>query len=177
MVFQERHGIHERHKVQERQTGPDDAHAPGARITPQAGAAIRPALWAEPPRKPEAAAEMRALASIGDVARRFGITLRALRFYESKGLIHPLRDGHVRYCGPRDLVRIELILKGKQLGFTLAEIISMLGDGRAQVTELMFSAQQALAQIRHLERQHRSIEEALADLRKRYYLMSEPATR
>jgi len=117
------------------------------------------------------------LASIGDVARHFGVTLRALRFYESKGLIDPLRDGHVRYYGPGDLVRIELILKGKQLGFTLAEIISMLGDGRAQVTELKFSPQQALAQIKHLEQQHRSIEEALADLRKRYYLMSEPATR
>lgn len=161
MSFQER----------QRHADPQDGHAQPPRIAPRP-AAIRPPLWAEPPRKPEAAADTRALASIGDVARRFGITLRALRFYESKGLIHPLRDGHARYYGARDLVRIELILKGKQLGFTLAEIISMIGDGRAQVTDLMFSPQQALAQIKHLEQQHRSIEEALADLRKRYYLMS-----
>ncbi len=53
----------------------------------------------------------------------------------------------------------------------------VLGDGRAQITDLIVTPEQALAQIKHLEEQHRSIEEALADLRKRYYLMSEPATR
>jgi DNA-binding transcriptional MerR regulator len=154
----------------QRQTGHEGGRAGATRIAPQRAAARAPASWTEPPRQPGA----RPLASIGEVARRFGITLRALRFYESKGLIRPLRDGQARYYGSRDLVRIELILNGKQLGFTLAEIVSMLGDGRAQATELMLTPQQVLAQIRHLEQQHRATEAALADLRKRYYLMSEP---
>jgi DNA-binding transcriptional MerR regulator len=117
------------------------------------------------------------LTGIGDVARRFGITLRALRFYESKGLLQPLRDGHARYYNPRDLVRIEMILKGKQLGFTLAEITSIIGDGRnSQITDLILTPQQILGQIAHFERVQRESGEALAKLRKRYYLMSEPAT-
>lgn len=165
--------FHER----QRQAGPEDGHAEAPRITPAHHAVRSPTLWSELQRRRTPSRDTQALASIGDVARRFGVTLRALRFYESKGLIHPLRDGHARFYGPRDLVRVELILKGKQLGFTLAEIISMLGDGRAQITDLIVTPEQALAQIKHLEEQHRSIEEALADLRKRYYLMSEPAAR
>jgi len=68
--------------------------------------------------------------TIGEVARRFDMTLRALRFYESKGLLRPLRDGQTRFYAPRDLVRVELILKGKQLGFTLTEITPCSMSGR-----------------------------------------------
>jgi len=168
MVFQERQRLPERQR--QAPGGGGDAPAAQSQAMPQYVTARGPAPWDEC--RP-AVNDRRALASIGEVARRFGVTLRTLRFYESKGLIHPLRDGYARYYDPRDLVRIELILKGKQLGFTLAEIISMLGDGRAQVTELMVTPQQALAQIAHLEQQQRAIEAALADLRKRYYLMSE----
>ena len=116
------------------------------------------------------------LHGIGDVAKRFGLTLRALRFYDSKGLLRPLRDGQVRYYGPKDLIRIELILKGKQLGFTLAEIISMLSDPKQGVTpDLMLSREQMLTQIEHLENQQRMNDVALVELRKRYYLMSDVA--
>ncbi len=114
------------------------------------------------------------LVGIGEVAKRFALTLRALRFYESKGLIRPLRDGQVRYYGPKDLIRIELILKGKQLGFTLTEIIAMLGDPKqGTATDLVLSKEQMLTQIEHLEHQQRANDEALVELRKRYYLMSD----
>ncbi len=116
------------------------------------------------------------LQSIGEVAKRFGLTLRALRFYESKGLVRPLRDGMARYYGAKDLVRIALILKGKQLGFTLSEIVAMLNDGRSEAsTDLVLSREQLLAQIGHLEHQQRINDQALVELRRRYYLMADMA--
>ncbi len=60
--------------------------------------------------------------TIGEMAREFGVTLRTLRFYEDRHLIRPRRMGNARYYGGADRVRLEMILKGKQLGFTLAEI-------------------------------------------------------
>ena len=66
------------------------------------------------------------LLTIGEVSTKYEVTLRALRFYESRGLIAPRRIGAVRLYDPRDTRRLELILKGKQLGFTLSEIRDML---------------------------------------------------
>ncbi len=112
--------------------------------------------------------------NIGTVAARFNITTRTLRFYESKGLISPLRNGQARLYAARDLVRLELVLKGKHLGFTLSEIIAMLGPGpESASTDLVMSKDQLLAKMKFLEEQHRALEQALAELRKRYYLMSE----
>ena len=68
-----------------------------------------------------------ALMTIGEVAREFGMTLRALRFYEAKRLIKPERHGATRLYGRHDRERITLILTGRRLGFTLAEI---RGTGR-----------------------------------------------
>ena len=76
--------------------------------------------------------------TISDLARDFGVTLRTLRFYESRGLIAPARSGMTRIYSGRDRARLALILKGKQLGFTLVEIRAMLanedkkGDDRAR---------------------------------------------
>lgn len=64
----------------------------------------------------------RATWSIAELAREFGITTRAIRFYEAEGLIEPERQGAQRLYHPRDRVRLKLILRGKRLGFTLAEI-------------------------------------------------------
>ncbi|MBV8840465.1 MAG: MerR family transcriptional regulator, partial [Alphaproteobacteria bacterium] len=60
--------------------------------------------------------------TIGELSREFGVTLRALRFYENKGLITPQRDGLNRLYSQGDRTRLALILKGKKLGFTLGEI-------------------------------------------------------
>jgi DNA-binding transcriptional MerR regulator len=111
---------------------------------------------------------------IGDVAKEFSITLRALRFYESKGLISPLRQGSQRLYSATDRARIGLILSAKELGFTLAEISTMLDEGNAE-TGLNLGPEVLLRQIAFMEKQHKSIETALAALRMRYYNMTETA--
>lgn len=64
--------------------------------------------------------------TIGELAREFGVTIRAIRFYEDQGLITPERRGTVRVYTPADRVKLILILRGKRLGFTLAESREMI---------------------------------------------------
>lgn len=59
--------------------------------------------------------------SIGELAKEFDITTRSIRFYEDQGLLAPARQGQTRIYGVKDKVRLKLILRGKRLGFTLAE--------------------------------------------------------
>lgn len=60
--------------------------------------------------------------SISELAREFGITTRAIRFYENRGLLNPRREGQKRIYSRRDRTRLKLTLRGKRLGMTLAEI-------------------------------------------------------
>jgi DNA-binding transcriptional MerR regulator len=60
--------------------------------------------------------------SISELAKEFDVTTRTIRFYEDQGLISPKRVGTTRIFGPRDRVRLKLALRGKRLGFSLAEI-------------------------------------------------------
>ena len=66
------------------------------------------------------------LRGIADVANSLGVTPRTLRFYEDRGLIEPQRVGGARLYSRRDVARMQLILRGKQLGFTLADIQQFL---------------------------------------------------
>lgn len=59
---------------------------------------------------------------ISELAKEFDITTRSIRFYEDVGLIQPERKGNMRVYGRRDKIRLKLILRGKRLGFSLAEI-------------------------------------------------------
>ena len=59
--------------------------------------------------------------SIGDLSKEFDITTRSIRFYEDQGLLSPTRKGQTRIYNQRDRVRLKLILRGKRLGFSLAE--------------------------------------------------------
>src|SRR3546814_1051218 len=59
--------------------------------------------------------------SISDLARELDITTRAIRFYEGQGLLSPERRGQERIYSPRDKVSLKLILRGKRIGFSLAE--------------------------------------------------------
>ena len=59
--------------------------------------------------------------SISDLSKEFDITTRSIRFYEDQGLISPARKGQTRIYNQRDKVRLKLILRGKRLGFSLAE--------------------------------------------------------
>jgi DNA-binding transcriptional MerR regulator len=66
------------------------------------------------------------LYTISALAQEFALTTRAIRFYEDEGLITPIRRGRVRMYGERERVRIKLILRGKRLGLSLAEIGELL---------------------------------------------------
>ena len=114
--------------------------------------------------------------TISDLARTYGVSLRTLRFYEDKGLLHPRRQGTMRHYGPSDRIRLELILKGKRLGFTLAEIQDLISSRTAgglravaesDSTDLTVSLgrEQIAAQIVHLERQRADLEAAIGELR------------
>lgn len=59
--------------------------------------------------------------SISELAKEFDITTRSIRFYEDQGLLTPMRNGQTRIYSKRDRVRLKLILRGKRLGFSLAE--------------------------------------------------------
>jgi len=59
--------------------------------------------------------------SISDLSKEFDITTRSIRFYEDQGLLAPTRKGQTRIYNQRDKVRLKLILRGKRLGFSLAE--------------------------------------------------------
>jgi len=117
-----------------------------------------------------------ALSSIREMARDFGVSVRALRFYEDRGLLSPARKGTARYYDATDRQHLQLILKGKRLGFTLAEIHDMLrGDEAKPARELKLMPEQIIAQISHLERQQSELEEALAALRRVHQKLTESA--
>lgn len=59
--------------------------------------------------------------SIGELAKSMDITPRSIRFYEEQGLLNPTRNGQNRIYQKKDQVRLKLILRGKRLGFSLAE--------------------------------------------------------
>jgi DNA-binding transcriptional MerR regulator len=106
--------------------------------------------------------------SIGDLAREFDVTPRTIRFYEDEGLLSPRREGSRRIYSKRDQVRLKLILRGKRLGFSLADVREMLElydsapDERQQLEKFVASLSARRAQ---LERQRAEIDEVLGEIR------------
>jgi DNA-binding transcriptional MerR regulator len=106
---------------------------------------------------------------IGDLAGQFGITLRALRFYEDKGLINPQRNGTTRLYSHRDRARLKLILLGRKVGFSLREVKQLLdlydpsGSNQAQ---LRATLEKTGKQQEKLVSQRNAIDEAIAELQK-----------
>ena len=77
--------------------------------------------------------------SISELAKEFDITTRSIRFYEDQGLITPQRQGQTRIYSKRDRVRLKLILRGKRLGFSLAEtgqLFELYDADKTSVTQL-----------------------------------------
>jgi len=77
--------------------------------------------------------------SIGELAKEFDITTRSIRFYEDQELIHPTRKGQTRIYNQRDKVRLKLILRGKRLGFSLAEtgrLFELYDADKSSITQL-----------------------------------------
>jgi DNA-binding transcriptional MerR regulator len=95
-----------------------------------------------------------ALLGIQDVARKLGVTLRALRFYEKEGLIKPERVGTTRVYTKREIGRMQLILRGKRLGFSIREIGEFLDlydadpEHQEQMERLIEKVRERLAELR-----------------------------
>ena len=104
---------------------------------------------------------------IAELAREFGVTTRAIRFYEDKGLLTPARDGQRRVYSARDHVRLRLIMRGKRLGFSLDEIremIDLYDVDPSEVSQLRLFVDKLRTRRRQLKRQQDDIAETLAEL-------------
>jgi DNA-binding transcriptional MerR regulator len=107
--------------------------------------------------------------TIRQLTKEFSVTARTLRFYEDEGLIAPARRGQTRIYSPRDRARIILILRGRRVGFSLAEIREILDlydvhDGGR--TQILHARKKFEERVATLERQKIDIEESLTELRR-----------
>ena len=106
--------------------------------------------------------------SIAALAREFKVTARAIRFYEDKGLLSPQREGQTRVYSRRERGRLALVLRGRRLGFRLAEIKEMLdlyeaGDG--QVAQMELTLRRVRERLKGLEGQRHDILETVRELK------------
>lgn len=105
---------------------------------------------------------------ISELAETFGITSRALRFYEDRGLLNPHRDGTKRIYHARDRARLQLILRGKRLGFSLTEISAWLdlyeleNGQQRQYEVLLIECRKRMAE---LEQKTDDLKETLSELK------------
>lgn len=108
------------------------------------------------------------LVTIGELAAAHGITTRTIRFYEAKGLISPARKGVARAYGRRDRARLKLVLRGKNLGFSLEDIthfLSLYDTDPSQVAQTRLLLAKVDGHIQELETKRKDIERTLKDLR------------
>ena len=109
------------------------------------------------------------LFGITELCKEFGISLRALRFYEDKGLVAPRRVNGARVYTRRDRARLALILRAKDIGSPLSEIkryLDLYGDhGEGRAEQLSYVIQRTDTAIEELEQKRSQIDATLAELR------------
>ncbi len=105
--------------------------------------------------------------TITELSREFGVTPRTIRYYEAQGLLAPAREGQQRVYAKRDRTRLKLALRGKRLGFSLAEIRELIDmydtarDEGTQLTKFLAGLEQRKAV---LVQQRKDIDELLAEI-------------
>jgi DNA-binding transcriptional MerR regulator len=112
--------------------------------------------------------ENRDLFAIADLAREFGISTRAIRVYESKGLLNPERVGSTRIFRRRDRARLILILRGKRLGFSLRDIsdyLSLYDADRTQKAQVSLLVEMVDARMEQLQGQLADLQTTITELR------------
>jgi len=105
--------------------------------------------------------------TITELGEEFGITLRAIRHYEDVGLISPERRGTSRIFHARDRIRLQLILRGRRLGFSLPEIrtiVNMYDEQPGESGQLHYLLEQIAVRRTELERLRRDIDETMVEL-------------
>src|SRR6185312_3643706 len=110
---------------------------------------------------------MREYYSITELTREFDISTRTLRFYEDEGLVHPVRRGRTRLFRPSDRQLVRQILRGKRLGFSIAEIreiVQMYREPPGEVGQLKLMIQRIEEKREDLRQKRRDLEETLAEL-------------
>ena len=114
--------------------------------------------------------------NIREMCDQFNVTPRTLRFYESKELLFPTRQGHKRLFTKKCRGRLKLILRGKRFGFSLEDIrqlLEMYDMGDKQQTQLLRTYELAKNKLTDLEEQRDKIEETIEDLRQQIQLGKE----
>ncbi|NNE85064.1 MAG: MerR family DNA-binding transcriptional regulator [Alphaproteobacteria bacterium] len=105
--------------------------------------------------------------SIAELAREFDVTPRTIRYYEAEGMLAPDRKGQRRIYSPRDRVTLALILRGKRLGFSLAEakeIIELYDAPQGEAGQLRVLIEKLASKRDALEAKRRDAESALASM-------------
>ena len=123
---------------------------------------------AAPAAKSPAARDAQRIYSIAELAREFAVTPRTIRFYEDEGLIRPRRQGLTRLYTVGERAKLGWILRGKRLGFSLAEIKQLLDlyqvdrTGVQQMRELL---RRSRSHIADLERRRRDLDAQIGDFK------------
>ena len=105
--------------------------------------------------------------TITELAEQFGVTMRTIRYYEEHGLVSPTRVGRRRVFDDGDRVRLELVLRGRRLGFPLEEIKTIVGmydEPPGETGQLRYLLEQIAARRTELEARRADIEATLAEM-------------
>jgi DNA-binding transcriptional MerR regulator len=117
--------------------------------------------------------------SIREMCDAFDVTPRTLRFYESKELLFPIREGQKRLFTRRDRARLKLILRGKRFGFSLEEIRQLLElyyVGDQQETQLKRTLEVARERLDDLERRRAELDDAIDEMKSQMGMVDDMLT-
>lgn len=131
----------------------------------------------------ESVAKTPAAFTIGDLSRQFGVTHRALRFYENRGLLSPLRRGTTRLYSEKERKRLEILLLGKRIGMSIIEIGEILklfeqkGEAALEASAVGELIKRFNLQVQKLEKRRIELTAAIDELQQQISLLKSPSAR